>query len=260
VHDERVAVRRLRSSLRVFGAIIVRIETLAAELKWLSDLLGAVRDHEVLRDELAQAVQTTAQELVLGPVQAHVDRYLAKPAAEAQESLRTAMDDERYLNLLDTLDILLADPPYRDVARRRATDVLPPLVAKVYRKSHQAAMSATRMSPGPDRDDALHLVRRRVKRLRYGAEAVEPVIGKPARRLARHSRDVQTLLGDHHDLVVLRPVLRELGARAHRARANGFTFGLWYGRTEEEARRMADAFPGRWQRLARRKVTKWLRR
>jgi CHAD domain-containing protein len=169
------------------------------------------------------------------------------------------MADRRYRDLIGSLDTLLADPPYQDRAQRRATDVLPPLVGRMYRKTRKAARAARRMAPGPDQDVALHRVRRRAKRLRYLVEVVEPVVGKRARRLRRRIKDLQDLLGDQHDLVVLRPVLRELGARAHRERANGFTFGLMYGTTDERARRMAERFPRYWHRVAQRMPSKWER-
>jgi CHAD domain-containing protein len=261
VHDLRVAVRRISSVLRVFRPILVasRVQPLARELKWISDLLGAARDVEVLGAALGGTLSAIPTELVLGPVPAHVDRYLAKPRAEAAGALRTAMSHRRYRQLLDLLDTLLTDPPYQATADRRARKVLPPLVAKAYRKARKAARSARRMTPGSDQDAALHLVRRRAKRLRYAIETVEPVVGKRARRLRRRTKDVQGLLGDHHDLVVLRPVLRELGARAHQDGGNGFTFGLVYGSADERARRMAQRFPRRWRRVARRRRTRWLR-
>jgi CHAD domain-containing protein len=248
VHDLRVAVRRLRSCLRVFGAIIdrSRVRPLADELRWLSDLLGAARDQEVLWARLTHALDTIPTDLVLGPVQAQVVRHLARPAAQADQALRCAMAGQRYRELQTGLDQLLAAPPYRQRAGRRALDVLPPLVAAAYRKAHDAADD-----PSADRDVVLHRVRRRVKRLRYALEAVEPVMGRRARRLRRRCAEVQELLGDQHDLVVLRPVLRELGTRG-----NGFTFGLVYGRSIEIAHRAEAAFPRRWRRLAKR--ARWL--
>ena len=57
VHQMRVATRRLRSTLRTFGAVIRRRRhrALAAELKWLGGVLGEARDAEVLAAHLRRA-------------------------------------------------------------------------------------------------------------------------------------------------------------------------------------------------------------
>src|SRR5215208_7782919 len=51
VHDTRVAMRRLRSTLRVFGKLLDRPATghVDGELKWFAGLLGEVRDCQVQR-------------------------------------------------------------------------------------------------------------------------------------------------------------------------------------------------------------------
>ncbi len=56
VHKARVATRRLRSDLRTFRPILDQgwSEPLRTELKWLGSLLGAVRDADVLLEELGQ--------------------------------------------------------------------------------------------------------------------------------------------------------------------------------------------------------------
>jgi CHAD domain-containing protein len=261
VHDMRVAVRRLRSCLRVFGAIVDADSTraLAAELKWLSDTLGDARDAEVLLADLSARVADVPTELVLGPVRAEIDRHLARRVADADQALRTAMDGPRYLEVLAALDDLLADPPYRDLAHRRAVRVLPPLVARAYRKTRKAARAAARSAGGPERDAALHKVRRSVKRLRYAAEAVTPVVGAPAERYRRRCKKVQRILGDHHDLVAVRPVLRELGVQAHLDGTNGFTFGLLHGHADSAAAREEQRFPDAWRKLAKGGARKWMR-
>ena len=50
VHQTRVAARRLRSTLRVFGDVIdaAAADELNNELAWYAELLGQVRDREVL--------------------------------------------------------------------------------------------------------------------------------------------------------------------------------------------------------------------
>ena len=53
IHDVRVAIRRLRSTLRVFGAQIAASTELEGELKWFAGLLGEVRDCQVQRRRFA---------------------------------------------------------------------------------------------------------------------------------------------------------------------------------------------------------------
>jgi CHAD domain-containing protein len=248
VHDVRVAVRRLRSCLRVFRRIIDAPPELTAELKWLSDVLGAARDIQVLEGQLAEAVAAVPAGLLLGPVRAGISRQLARRAADADQALREALNGQRYLDLLAALDSLLADPPCRDRAHRRAAQVLPPLVASAYRKCRKAAAAAS-AEHGQARDAVLHRLRKRTKRLRYAAETVEPVVGAPARRRQRRAKKVQGALGDQHDLVELRPVLRELGVLAHLDGTNGFTFGLMYANAQVAAQDAEQRFDAAWRRL-----------
>ena len=62
----------------------------------------------------------------------------------------------------------------------------------------------------PPSDRELHGIRIAAKRVRYAAEAVEPVAGRPVRLLARRVEGVQTILGEQHDTVVACRALREL--------------------------------------------------
>ncbi|HEX9343841.1 MAG TPA: CHAD domain-containing protein, partial [Actinomycetota bacterium] len=54
VHQARVGIRRLRSTLRTFRSVLDRewSGALRAELAWIADLLGAVRDADVLLERL----------------------------------------------------------------------------------------------------------------------------------------------------------------------------------------------------------------
>ena len=53
-----------------------------------------------------------------------------------------------------------------------------------------------------------------------------PSLGKPAKRLVKQVKQVQELLGDDQDVVVARPVLREIGMAAHLDGKNGFTYWI----------------------------------
>ena len=82
VHKTRVAVRRLRSTLRIFADVFdaEQAAVLDAELTWYAGLLGAVRDCDVLAARLADHIAALPAEYVLGPVAARVQETLESTA------------------------------------------------------------------------------------------------------------------------------------------------------------------------------------
>ena len=93
----------------------------------------------------------------------------------------------------------------------------------------------------------MHECRKAAKRLRYAAEAAEPVLGSDAKRVVRAAKAAQTMLGDHQDSVVTRTVLRELGVQAHLDGDSAFTFGLLHGREEQRAAALGEEFARAWR-------------
>ncbi|HJZ27150.1 MAG TPA: CHAD domain-containing protein, partial [Streptosporangiaceae bacterium] len=93
VHQMRVATRRVRAALRTFGQVILRTdsEQLAAELQWLGRELGAARDSEVLAGHLRDSLRPTPPELLIGPVQARVQRHFAPLRAATRNALIEAL-------------------------------------------------------------------------------------------------------------------------------------------------------------------------
>lgn len=250
LHDVRVSVRRLRSCLRVFRKIFdpAGIHVVATELAWLSDLLGSARDVEVLRQRIGAALHDLPDELVLGPVWVELDRFLARGEADAQAEVHASINGARYRRLLDALDGLLDDRPYRAHHGVSARKLLRRQVRKAARKVMAAVDEAT-TTQGQDHTRALHNVRKKVKRLRYACEAAEPALGKHAQKVRRWTKRIQRTLGDHHDGFEMRAALRELGARAQVDGGNGFTFGLLYGQLDERAAPQEHAFGEQWRRL-----------
>ena len=115
------------------------------------------------------------------------------------------------------------------------------------------------MPPGPGRDAALHEARKAAKHARYSAEAVSPAFGRPARRFARKVKKVQSALGDHHDGVVARAAIRELGVQAHLAGENAFSFGVLYERDACRARDLEAQAWRAWKQASRPRYAAWLR-
>ena len=260
VHQMRVATRRLRSTLKSFSRVLRAEDTghLGAELKWLGEVLGAARDAEVMAAHLQATLDELPPELIMGPVRARVRVHFAPVEAAARAAVLEALDGERYLALLDGLDALLADPPLTPEAARPAAEVLPDEVRRTRRRLRKRMRRARHTPPGPGRDTALHEARKAAKRSRYAAEAVSPAFGKPARRFAKRVKTVQSVLGDHHDSVVARATIRELGVQAHLAGENAFTFGVLYERDARDAEDLEAQARQAWKRSAKRKYGAWL--
>ncbi|HEV3170459.1 MAG TPA: CYTH and CHAD domain-containing protein [Actinocrinis sp.] len=260
VHDMRVTARRLRSALQAFRPLFRRgdITGLINELRWLGEVLGHARDDEVLRGHLSATLSQVPAELVLGPVQARVTGFYAPREAASRKRLLKALGSERYLALLTRLDALVADPPLTADAERLAGEALPPLVWRSFRRARRRIRRATEVAPGPQRDHALHEARKAAKRARYAAEAVEPAVGKNARRSAKGLKRLQSALGEHQDTVIARQALTQLAVRAHADHETTFTYGLVHGYQAAQAARAQHAARRAWRRVNRKKRTAWM--
>ncbi|MFB7238978.1 MULTISPECIES: CHAD domain-containing protein [unclassified Streptomyces] len=262
VHQLRVACRRLRSAFKTYRKVLDREVTdpIGEELKWLAGELGVARDQEVLDERLRARLDELPRTLVLGPVKARLRRRDAAHGRTARRQALAALDSARYLALLGTLDALLADPPLRGDAAGDARTVLARAVRKDHARLGHRIGHALSLEPPHARDLALHEARKAAKRARYAAEAARPTLGKPAKRLAKRVKAVQSLLGEHQDAVVARGALRELAVVAHGAGESAFTWGLLYGHEEAAALAAERALPGVWARASAPELTASLTR
>ncbi|GAA3303776.1 hypothetical protein GCM10020218_102030 [Dactylosporangium vinaceum] len=186
----RVATRRLRSTLRSFAPMLTGdLDALHEEVKWVTGLLGAVRDTDVMGERLDHLVHAEPAELVLGPVAARITSLLAAQAAEARKALTAGLDSPRYTALLNDIDALVARTG--PAPRKR----LMRLARKAQRRADGRLDAATS-------DAEMHESRKAYKRARYAAELVAPVAGKPATALADRITDLQDALGTHQDAMV----------------------------------------------------------
>ncbi|MBU3865274.1 CYTH and CHAD domain-containing protein [Streptomyces sp. 4503] len=255
VHRMRVATRRLRSAFRSYRKVLDRAVTdpIGDELKWLAGELGVERDREVLTERLEGRLAELPDDLRLGPVANRLDHWSQGQRDGARAAVLGALDGERYLTLLDTLDALVADPPLRPAAAKPAAPVVVGAVLRDYERLATRMATALETPPGTDRDVAVHQARKAAKRVRYAAETARPALGKPAKKFARRMQSVQDVLGDHQDSVVVREALRALATQAHGAGESDFTFGLLYGREEARAAARERELPGLWADVSRKK-------
>lgn len=225
VHKMRIAIRRLRATLATYRKLLDPdvVAHLRGELKWLAGASGAARDAEVMQERLTQLLAAEPAEVVIGPVSERLDGRLEADLAAGRRDVLDALDSERHVRLLDTLDTLLTDPPLTPLASKPARKALPRLVTKAENRLARAVEVAEAVDGG-ERDVALHEVRKCAKRLRYAAELATPIRPERATTLTHAAHDLQRALGDHHDSTVARDLLLELAADAHRRGESDLTY------------------------------------
>lgn len=230
IHDTRVAIRRLRSTLRVFGKLLDpgAIAGLEDELKWFAALLGEVRDRQVQRRRFRDALAGLPPELVLGPVANRINNDLQSDQLQARQRVTEAMDSPRYLDLLATLQQWRSELPITaGISMKRLT-----------KRARRAERKADRRLAGgvESGDDALlHRGRKAAKRARYAAELRRP-LDKGAKETIKHYKEFQRVLGDHQDGVIAAETLLRLGRLAGTTEGdNGFTFGVLYAQEQHAA-------------------------
>lgn len=251
VHQARVATRRLRSDLGTFEGLLESDpgDDLRDELKWVTALLGDVRDADVLIERLSSRMAVipgpaAGQRAILGRLNARRD--------DARTRMLAGLRSQRYAILLDRLVTIAIDPPLSVDGDRLARPLLPRLVSRPWAKLDKAV---EHLGNDPS-DQALHAVRIAAKRARYAAEAVVPVVGKPARRFAEGVAALQQSLGDYNDTVVAREWLGEVAS--HLGAVGAFYAGVL---TERERLLGGEALSNwreAWRKLDRKKLHDWL--
>lgn len=237
IHQMRVTTRKLRSLLRDYQESFGLPEEgwVLDELRELAGILGVARDAEVLAERYERALDGLAPELVRGPVR---ERLVGGAQRRYQTGLRRsliAMRSQRYFRLLDSLDLIAAETPGAATAEEQPPVTIEAAYKKV-RKAQNAAALIDREHPDDQhqRDEAIHRIRKRAKRLRYTASATG------AAKVSEKAKAVQSLLGDHQDSVVSREHLRQEAEIAHAAGEDTFTYGLLYQREADLADRCRD--------------------
>ncbi len=240
IHDTRVAIRRLRSTIRVFGKLLDRSAAghLDEELKWFAGLLGEVRDRQVQRRRFREVLADWPPELVLGPVNNRINTDLHSEQLRARKIVADAMDSQRYLDILATLQrwrtaLPLTTNPTANKLHKRAS--------RAERKADRRLIAAVQTG-----DDAmLHRARKAAKRARYAAELRRPLDKSAAvKKAEKHFKRIQRVLGEHQDSVVASDALRRFALTAGTTVGeNGFTYGLLFAREQQvadAARKRAD--------------------
>lgn len=206
LHQVRVAARRLGAALDLVDPKAYRAHKgHRRALKDLVDTLGLTRELDVHADHLRERhaeARTPCQAAVIEHLQERVDRNRARE----RKVMRRAIERLKLPNLDRLLEVPSLPAPFQPVSLQEAAWVA--LEAR--------ATAALEDLPGlMAREDppALHKQRVRIKKLRYALEALESAFATPLSALTDRLKDLQSTLGEHHDLSALEALLWEEEAR-----------------------------------------------
>jgi CHAD domain-containing protein len=250
VHQMRVAIRRLRTALSVFGraASAPMLDSLADDLKQAAAKLGVARDWDVFLAETASPVQVAlpGDRRVAGLITA-----AARRRAAAYDELRAYLGSPAWRRLTLLLALL---PTLRPWSIPAGPEQLPeslqaPAEAYAAQALHRAFKRL--LSAGEDLRAldaaALHETRKQAKKLRYAIEFFAPLFGvKPVRRFVEKLVDLQHALGALNDGAVAAALMQEIGGGVDRAFAIGAVQGYLAAVNAPVARSSAKA----WRKLA----------
>jgi CHAD domain-containing protein len=247
LHQMRVATRRLRAYLRAAGLMLAPdwVANVRSELAWLGNMLGPVRDLDVLLGHLGK--ECASLHLPERRAMERLLQALKRERAAARIVLLQALESDRYLALLDQLEIGSLSPGVVD-----ATVSLISIAGAEFKTLRRAMQES-----GPEAsDNQLHHIRIQGKRARYAAELAERSIGKPATRFLRQAKTLQDLLGDHQDALVTEQRLRKLLGQA-RGTCAAFAVGRLVERQSARRRRARTRLPNVWAKLVKRGQKAW---
>jgi len=200
VHQARVALRRMRSAVRLLDRKHEDfLEALALELRWAARLLGAARDWDVLVTQTLPELFATAPRELRGELKATLARAQAKRDA-ARADVLGALGTARFARLALRLQAwTLTSPPKGRTLKRLA----PRALGKAHRRLFDAAQFFVALSP-----ERRHRVRILAKRLRYALDVMAVALPREAtERYVAALAELQDILGELNDRVVARRVL-----------------------------------------------------
>jgi CHAD domain-containing protein len=227
------------------------VTALRDELGWLAGVLGAARDGDVLLDRMQERAALLPESNARGA--ARVLASLEETRDGAYSELLAVLRGERYILLLDRLVAAANAPALLLEADLPASTILPGLARRPWR----SLAKRVKALGDPVSDEELHDVRIRTKRVRYAAEAMSPLVGKPARDFAAAAASLQEVLGDLNDAVVAERWLRDWASRSrstHGVFAAGELAGLEQAAAEHSRARWGKA----WKALSAPRLRRWM--
>jgi CHAD domain-containing protein len=251
VHDMRVATRRMRSLFRLLQPYYKRstVRDFKTELRHLAWTLGAVRDLDVLIDDI-RAYQAKLKAAKQADIQQAIDE-MDKQRESVRHELVDVLDSRLYRRLVKDFSKFLTTPgegaksaPKDEVLPIQVRHILPIIVY------HRLAAVRAYDSILADADPStLHALRIELKQLRYTLSLFREVLGPQADDYIEEVKTLQDCLGQMNDTVIARAYLSDFLKDTHLAALTEYLASL-----EEKEIALKGQLFERWTQFNTRKV------
>lgn len=249
VHQTRVALRRMRSIIRLFRPAVPSAagQVWMDEMRWIAGELGDARDLDVL---MTQTLDAVAERLPL-PGREKLTLLAQWHRERAYENVNLMLDDRRYADFkkkfrafLKTREWLHGElsPQQQDKLRQPIGQFAAERLEKLDRRLRRRARRTD-----PEDAPALHELRIECKNLRYAADAFYPLF-VDMNVFISHLKSLQDLLGILNDVDVTRHLLAQMLAGKRDRELFFYAGGIigWRARQYEEVH---DTFKQRWRKF-----------
>jgi inorganic triphosphatase YgiF len=249
LHQARVALRRLRAAISLFGdfAQDSRTEAIKRELKWITGAFGPAREMDVLAARAADLSQLPPPDPGAETGQPALRQKLEQKRRRAFKRAQSAVDSTRFrLLLIDLAEWIEAgewfapdDPLLESQGKRAVAQFAVDELDRRWKKIRKRGRKLRELDPL-----RRHKLRIQVKKTRYAAEFFAGAF--PGRKTERRREmfldalePLQDCLGDLNDITVDRRLTAKLATQRKRSRRGAgaqtaFAAGELAGR--EEAR------------------------
>ena len=246
VHQMRVALRRLRSALNVFGCVTSKqhCKKLISELKWITGILGTARDLDVL---ITQTLPPLLKHLQNEPSLVSLAKQARQQRLQAYASTREALSAQRYQRLLLTLGDLLANERWgaEKIMNDRADEIAQSMLSKRYKQLKRSGKNLLQ-----DKAEERHATRIAAKKLRYAAEFFADFYpAKQTKGFMKNLSALQDQLGIMNDINVTDALIVKL-IGAHPPRNMVAAHYLFKGWNAHQLMLTAEATNATWQKFS----------
>lgn len=237
LHDVRVASRRVRAVLELVDPdIYPKYNRHLRQLRNLTRALGAPREHDVHLTLLSAQQSTPMEPLDLAALE-HAQELLERARRQTQKRMARILTRLCVSECEGLLRVpSLPDPFAPGDAATSARSCLEPRL--------RAALDPLPSLAAQEDPSGMHAARIQIKKTRYTLEILAPILGGPSLPMLDRLRELQTALGEHHDLATLEAFLWELhqglSARNRMTLASGLLAIV--GRIAEARRAWFDRF------------------